>query len=329
MAAVGAAMSAACGPATDLPAGWTVLKPPQDVAALAIAGPDVWAGGRDGLYRIDRLDGAPKSLPGNPPAFRYVRDLALAVDGTLWIAHGAGVTRFADGEWAELSAGAASSPCHVLLPESAAVLVGCESGLYRAGRNKLEPIALPQQATFQSVDALFRDSSGRLWVGSASPVHGGLLSLADGRWRVYSDADGLPHRSINGFCETREGLLWLASGFAGRGGAAWFDGDRWHAVASADGLISDDVRSIHEDADGRLWFSSEFQGSAVIANGRVAVLTPGAGLAGPEVKALAVDADGTCWIGTDRGLNRVEDPSPILDTLWRRLPTARIAEAAP
>lgn len=320
-------ISGACRPSVELPAGWTVLRPPSDVAALAVAGDYIWAGGREGLYRIDRQTGASSPLPGKPPEFRYVRDLGLGADGALWVAHGDGLARFSNGEWSAYLSGDGGSPCHVVLPQKEGAWVGCERGLYRVSAAEVETLELPEQAPFQSVDALFRDASGRLWVGASSPVHGGLLSLVDGRWSVYGDSDGLPHRSVNGFCETRDGVLWLAAGFAGRGGAAWFDGDRWHGVSSGDGLVSDDVRSIHEDAAGRLWFSSEFQGSALFEGSRVAVLTPADGLAGPEVKALAVDPDGVYWIGTDRGLNRVSDPSPVLSGLWRTAPTARVNEA--
>ena len=38
----------------EMPDGWTIIRPPHDVMALAIQGDTIWAGGKEGVIGLDR-----------------------------------------------------------------------------------------------------------------------------------------------------------------------------------------------------------------------------------------------------------------------------------
>lgn len=288
--------------------GWRVLRPPEEVAALALHEGLVWAGGRDGVLALDRLTGAAR--PGLAPAFpmRHVSALLATADGTLWAAHHEGLSRRAGGTWTTvLRTGqeVAGRPLS-LLPDGASLLVGTEGGLGRWSGSGFEPLAVPGDLAGASTDVLFRGGQGALWVGSASPTRGGLWTLEGGIWQRRDAEARLPHPSVNAVAETRDGSLWVATGFANRGGASRRVKGRWEAWTRREGLAGEKVRSVFEDRAGRLWFGSEYDGVAVLSGSRWLHLDTADGLAGREVKVVLEDPDGIFWLGTDGGLSRVE-----------------------
>ena len=115
-----------------LPDGWQIIRPPHEVSAIAINGETVWAGGNDGLYAIDRQDGALLPLPSGAPKLRHVRDLTVDRRGRLWIAHHRGVTIHAEGGWTHLSEidGLLPGPATALLEDDLGNMwVGGENGV--------------------------------------------------------------------------------------------------------------------------------------------------------------------------------------------------------
>ena len=82
-----------------LPEGYAIVRPPQEVSALALQGDVVWAGGAGGLYAIDRREPRLLPLPPGAPNLRRVRDLLVDAEDRLWIAHRGGLTALHEGNW--------------------------------------------------------------------------------------------------------------------------------------------------------------------------------------------------------------------------------------
>lgn len=315
--AAGAALAAAAGlgvlrlvqgvAAPELPPGWSLHRPPNEVTALVLLGDAVWTGGRDGILALDRRRG--EILPGLSPPYPATRATALLPDrdGRLWATHFEGLSCRQGGSWA-LVARSLDLPARPvsLLDDEAGLIVGTEAGLGRWRDGRFEPLPVPDDLA--GADVLHRDRDGTLWVGSASPTRGGLWSRDETGWRRRDAEAPLPHRSVNAIVTAGDGSLWIATGFANRGGAARRVGGRWQVLTRREGLAGEKVRTIFEDRSGRLWFGSEYDGVAVRRGDTWRYLGPADGLAGREVKAVVEDEGGALWLGTDTGLSRIVLP---------------------
>ncbi len=289
------------------PEGWSVIRPPAEVSALAVQGDVLWAGGRDGLVAVDRATSRVDPPPDGAPDLRYVKDLLVDADGGLWVAHAAGVSRYARGAWSgvpeadSLLSGAALS---LWQDRDGAIWVGGEKGVARIGKDGARLFTEADGLAAPSVDVIFQDRDGVMWFGAAPATRGGLTSFDGARWRRYFTGDGLAHNSVNAIIQDRAGALWFATGFHDRGGASRLAGGVWTTLTRAEGLAGEKVRTVYEDRDGRLLFASEYDGVAVYDGQRWRVLTPSHGLADWEVKRIIQDPDGVYWLGTLDGITR-------------------------
>ena len=152
--------------------------------------------------------------------------------------------------------------------------------------------------TAKSIWTLFEDSRGALWAGTNG---GGLVRYEDGRFSVFTTADGLAGNYVYAIHEGRDGTLWIGTGT----GLSRMNGGRITSLTHADGMSSEVVRAVLEDREGVLWVGTEGGGLLRYADGRFSTLTRADGLAHETVRALAETRDGSLWIGTyGGGLNR-------------------------
>ena len=292
----------------EQPAGAAVIWSPHEVSAVAIQGDSVWAGGAEGLVVVNRYTSEVEAPPGERRTFRYVKDILVDRGNRVWVAHEAGVSRYADGEWKHLSAadGLLAGPALALWEDTAGALwVGSTLGVVRWSGDSWVTYTTRDGLAASQVDVIFQDWDGVMWFGSSAPTQGGLTSF-DGRvWRTYYVSDGLAHNSINAIMQDRDGALWFGTGFHDRGGASRLSVGVWSSLSPKDGLAGDKVRSLFEDRQGRLWFGSEYHGVAVYDGSKWRILTTDDGLASWEVKEIVQDADGAFWLATLEGLNRL------------------------
>ena len=189
--------------------------------------------------------------------------------------------------------------------------------------------------------ALIEARDGSLWIGTYG---GGLSRLKDGRFEVFTTADGLVNDTVSALCEDREGAIWIGTDhglsryFHGRftnyreglahhkiralytdtDGTVWIgtvngsvnrlrDGKlQIEALVAVGASPSGEVRGFLRTRDGALWVAT-FDGLWRLKDGRVAHFTTADGLASNSVPALHEDPDGNLWIATDNGLNRYHD----------------------
>jgi ligand-binding sensor domain-containing protein len=291
-------------PKITLPSGWKIIRPAQEVSALALQNDTLWAGGIAGLTAIDRRTSQVLQNSAGDPVFRYVKDLIVDREGGLWVAHGEGLARFSHGQWRTFSQadGMPPGPTLALLQDRAGnIWVGTEQGAFRYdGR------AFTIGLASSPVSVMFEDREGVTWIGSDAPGQGGLWSFDGNAWRSWSVRDGLAHNSVNAITQERSGAIWFATGFGMRGGATRVDHGVWTTLTRKEGLAGAKVRSVFQDREGRLWFGSEYEGIAVTDGHAWRILTPRDGLAGHEVKKMLQDPDGVYWLGTENGVSRIE-----------------------
>lgn len=291
------------------PAGWEIVRPPHEVSALVEQGEWIWAGGQDGLVRIDRRTRAVSPPPDAVRELTGVRALALDRGSRLWIGHQQGLTVL-DGNEARTYTEADGLPAAcvnaVLVARDGRVWAGTCGGAAVFDGANWRAMTAADGLLADQVNAIREDSSGGLWFGSYVAPNGGLSVLRDGRWQYFTMNEGLPHNNITSILEMRDGSVWVGTGFFDRGGACRFvrRDDAWtveRTMLRADGLAGDKVRSVYE-GDGATWFGSEYDGVAIVTPRGIRVVTDRTGLSDDEVKAFARDREGALWLGTRDGV---------------------------
>ena len=296
--------------------GFLVIRPPHEVSALVLDGDVVWAGGREGLYRIDRRSGRVLGTVDADRPLTYVRALLLDGPGSLWVAHAGGLTRIAAEGVRTLTQrdGLPDDRVNCLMrSREGALWVGTWGGAARLDAAGVTVTVLRQRdgLLHDMVNVMLEDDAGGLWFGSYVAPAGGLTRWHAGRFQHWTVASGLPHNSVSALHQDRQGAVWAATGFSDRGGAARLErtDGTWRvaaALARQDGLAGDKVRSVLQDSSGVYWFGSEYDGIACWDGARFVRLTVADGLSSWETKVIVEDADGSLWLGTDDGVTRID-----------------------
>ena len=145
-------------------------------------------------------------------------------------------------------------------------------------------------------------------------------------FRIFTDADGLPHNTVHAIRLDHSGVLWIAT----QDGAAAYDGRSWRVVDMPQPARSNFVRSILPANDGSLWFATQANGVHRLVDGLwtpVSGYPPGREFA--RVNALLETEDGSgarvVWIGThDGGVLRATQGRVDVFTNDTGLPSNRV-----
>ena len=302
--------------------GFIVIDPPEEVSALAIQGDTVWAGGADGLFRIDRHTYEVLAQTPDERSFRYARAILVDRFGRIWVGHDQGISWLSDGHWLTLTKmdGLPDSRVNTLAEDPSGVLwAGTWGGAVQIALNADAPKA-PIIGTWTRSDGLLSDivhvilpdSRGGIWFGSCNSRGGISYLSADGKWSYWTVADGLPHEYVTSIYQDQMQDVWVGTGLLSEGGAAVFHyaGGVWslaRTLTRADGLAGEKVRSIFQDQDQWMWLGSEYDGVAIFGTGGVTRLDQTSGLSDNEVKVMVQDQDGQVWIGTRYGVTVIQE----------------------
>lgn len=130
--------------------------------------------------------------------------------------------------------------------------------------------------------------------------------LSEDRWELRRETDGLISDSISSFARTADGGLWLGSleglMYLTSEATSEFSFDNPVCYTHSSGLPSDRVLSLAVDEENRVWVGTD-AGLAVIANGRISVVTKSDGLVDNHIRAIAIAADGAVWVATPSGIS--------------------------
>jgi signal transduction histidine kinase/ligand-binding sensor domain-containing protein len=189
---------------------------------------------------------------------------------------------------------------------------------------------------FNAATGIYEDPRGILFITLRD---GGMARYDGQRFRLLSDADGLPAGNIGGLLGTRNGRLWCWSGrgiyriddpHASRLGAV--------VVATPTQLFGGSFGPVIEDPAGSLYVGTS-QGVLRIDNASTAtspadvhmasLYTVSDGLAGSEVIGAYADRSGRLWFSTTEGLSYFKPAAPErVEPPQVRIAAVRIAGAA-
>ncbi len=250
---------------TGPPASMLVVHPAgagggDEVEALLEDGGVLWAGTRDGLYRVspsgrswaaERVRFEP---PGNADA-RIVNALARGPGGDLFVGTEGGLFRLRAG--------------------STAVRVGGPNGPPR------------------TVRALLAEPDGPLWVGTLAEGIAEVRRSASGELvarHAFGSENGLAGNHVTALKRTSDGEIWAAC----FGGVSEIAADRAsvRSHTMAQGLAGFGIWSLAEDGEGNLWIGSDDAGVMRLARNGFRRLDSRDGLSSDRVSALFAGVGG-------------------------------------
>ncbi len=271
-------------------------------------------------------------------------------EGTTWLATNKGLSRLRKEviHGYGTKDGIEYSEVYPLLRDSKdTIWIGTQKGLsiYRNGKFETLDVQtpgkdLPLEATWRkermSVQSLFEDANGKVWVG----LNGGIFIAENGEARrleksqghhvfaiksdragnvwaatnkglllyrdykyitTYSVKDGLPNEFMTFIFEDSKGKLW----FGGYGGLSEFRDGKFINYTTREGLVGNYVRTIYEDADGSFWIGTYDEGLSRFKDGKFTNYKAENGLYNNGVFAIQEDRRGNFWISSNRGIYRV------------------------
>lgn len=292
-------------PKATRPQGWFLISPPHEVTVLAQQGDTIWAGGREGVFAVNRKTRQILAIAEIQSRDLRAARALLCDDRQVYIGCRQGLMRYDGTRLQALFPPGRDDigPVTAILHEHDGTFwIGVEKGVWRVdpafadwkwfGRD--EGLTLP------SVDVIYQTHDGNLWFGSNAPEAPGVF-LFDRK--IFTNVgSGLPHHAVNDLLEDHAGTLWIATGFGSRGAAARLENGKWTELSNLPGINGEKIRSLFEDSRQRLWFCSEYNGVAMQTGQNWKRLTVDQGLPGSEVKDMLQDGDGWLWLATERGL---------------------------
>lgn len=319
----GATSLASTGPVAgeQLPEGVDQVLKGHEFSSLAVMdwpqGPAIFAGGIQGLFRIDPQTLETTVLTDQGRAFQSVRAL-LVIDDQLWIGHEQGVSVLEKGVVSRRITQADGlvdeRVLDLLFVDDQTVYVATYTGLAIVRGPSVSWIsgdegegALPGE----SIKVLFLDSRNGIWMGAYNARGGGVLVESNGQRQFISLEDGLVHNSITSIAELPDGRIAVGGGVYTEGGASLlrFEAGRWSVEQNLlrdNGLAGEKVRHIFVDQSGHVWFCSEYDGVALFGGDKpLRVLTVQDGLSDNEVKKIVQLDTGDYWLATRDGLTRI------------------------
>ncbi|MCX8109496.1 MAG: hypothetical protein N3G20_11915, partial [Verrucomicrobiae bacterium] len=208
--------------------------------------------------------------------------------------------------------------------------VGTDGGLTHISKSGISHYTKQQGLPRNPVLALAVDQTGVLWVGTG----GGLCSISDTNVTSYSPADPWYLWKTRAVVAAHDGTIWIGT----NSGLYRMKRNRLVKFTTAHGLPATDIRAIVEDRSGNIWIGTCGGGLCQIdaklaANLAESIISPtlpvsivvqsfttNNGLSNNSVWALHQDSEGVLWIGTEKGLNRLQNGSITRFTTDQGLP---------
>ncbi|MEA3444807.1 MAG: two-component regulator propeller domain-containing protein, partial [Bacteroidota bacterium] len=154
-----------------------------------------------------------------------------------------------------------------------------------------------------SCNAIERDSSGVLWVGTMN----GMAYLQGNIYipiNIPNDDFGYRFLDIR---SDYEGNLWIASNY----GVACKSGSTWEFYFEADGLANNWVWDIEIAEDSTIWFAT-VGGVSVLTDTGMYSIKESDGLIHRHTRCLEQDHLGNMWIGTQHGISKLHNAVTVL-----------------
>ena len=296
---------------SDMNENWPTFLKDREFSCLIEYNGWIYAGGANGLYRINLETRADEEVKINQRSLSMVRALYIDETNRLWVGHRNGLSILGEKIVTINSEdGLLNTQILDFLPmENGRVLASTFDGIALIEKDTV--VEFIKEAPYlpgPTIKSLYYDSQGFTWYGAFSNLGGGITVKRDDHIQKFSIESGLIHDNITSIVETEKNTILIGSGLHTKGGAnelAWDEGS-WRIVRTltkSDGLVGDKVRHIFIDDEQYYWFCSEYDGVAILKDMKsVRILNTETGLSHNEVKIILKDSEKDLWLGTKSGL---------------------------
>lgn len=167
----------------------------------------VWFGTDQGL--AEYRNGKVRRLPDLDPLLSSkVYTLKQDADGAVWIGATTGIYRYADGRLQAMKTGAGKGPLdvrHVAIDAQGTVYAGGRNGLFAWKKGALEQVRLREGDDPPNIRGLLINQGALRVVAGVDH----LFVKVAGKWRGFSEADGLPENTATNLFMDSHGMLWV------------------------------------------------------------------------------------------------------------------------
>ena len=273
-----------------------------------------WIGSNGGVNVVDPHGKVTRSWSShNGLAASEVHSLAEGPKGEIYAAtYPNGISRFSSSgklldNYRSASVMSAGWIQTIAVDHQGRLWAGGKGGCFRSaqplgvGKLELDRVQIPGMAKDAEFFEVVADGD-TLWAGSSH----GLARLTNGRWRIFTQKDGLKADAVFVIARGSD-ALWIA--YEGSMGLSKleFKGSQIKRTdfTSKNGLASDEIFAIVFDTTGRLWASSD-AGVDLFDHGYWRHFAREDGLIWADSDSLALEADreGNVWVGTSAGISR-------------------------
>ncbi|HEX2854464.1 MAG TPA: response regulator [Opitutaceae bacterium] len=264
----------------------------SDVAQTVVQTRDgyLWVGTEGGLSRFDGARFVTYRVATTPElGHNLIRALHEDGQGTLWIGTQGGLSCLRNGRMERMSGIENAVLCIADDGEGGMWLAIDGVGLCRFRDNRVAAPTKSSAAGEAAIARVFRDSSGRVWLGYRRHS----LSYLEGTDAKNFTELGQDWGGVTMMFESPRGTLWIGTQ---KGLLRYRDG-QLKSFGAAEGINNETVTGIHVDLRGRLWISARslFVAESVNAESFQQVAVPSAV---NSLRSLMQDREGTYWIGT-------------------------------
>lgn len=281
----------------------------------------------DGQFAIAHISGIVlfdgssfKQVP-ETDAYSSPEGIACGADGTIWVAHFQGVSRYADGQWttfgSENLAGGDSANDLIYDVEAASdgkvwVVTSRSVAMFENDAWTVYQEAQGFEGS-RFFNALAMDAKGRPWVAHSN----GVDVFENGIWASIEKSD---YSSPESLAVDAKGQVWFGTLVDG---AYLFDGITWthHDRASGD-LLSNDVASLSADSGGRVWLGTSYGLTVFDGTNWQTLLMSNSGLGNNNVEFVLTTNDGPALpaleekaTGSLTGKLEKADGTPLADVI--------------
>lgn len=289
----------------------------------------VWVGTAGSLERFANGQWTAYTSKTTPNLPGSVQHMALAADGTLWLASaplvGAGQLCQFDPKTASClrsyQDAAGDAIMALTLDEQGRPIYGTERGIFLLDGEQVTAFVLPEERLVSnSVSALAQDAEGKLWVGAGAAIQRLDPAAPDAAWQSFRKQDGAGGNWAVSMARANDGRMWFA--MMNGDASSYFNG-AWKTYPNVRSF-----EAVAADAQGRGWFADTSDGIVVLNPDGSTAMTFGKdnGLSTSSVYSLLADGD-SMWVGTTEGLYRYQDGQmkavfpkgdPALPNTWIR-----------